>query len=616
MSQEKRKNRFCCVVIGRVKKLLTAAACVLLAECLLTGVATDGISLLGGSAQGAGWWNFGKKELQEPAPGSGAAQQQATQAASHAATQQAAKSGASQAPAANTYAAKPAENPSQSKGFTFKFPWSKKKEEAVPDPVIDPFGAAEHPHSPEYLAKNQGMSTPANEGQYAPENFQQNTLAADPMHDGPSYNPAYAENQFAADGGYDYPGQTLPTPSAVPGQSHPQVGTAAPIQPRYPEPGAYAEFTPPDAARPAMPAMQADSTTMAGEQIRVFEQGKTLAWVGSVSILAADVYHEVDMKLLPHKEKIPAPQYQQYYLQETVKALEQAIQDKLVYCDFLRSVPPDQVAKYQEMVNQIYETKELPDRMKKAEAANREDYEAKLRELGTSISRQKTYYCEGVLRQQWLMQNIQRDYEVSHAELLDYYHAHIKDFENQPRACWEELVINKSRFRSREEAYKETARLGSLVYKQQMSFGDTAREFSHGVTASDGGQNSWIHPGELASRELDNAIFTQPVGALSPSILEDAEHFYIIRVTRREEQRVTPFMEVQDLIRGKIKERKFDESLEKYLVKIQKEIPVTRADDELPTLEMLQAQQRQRAAGQNAPMGSRVGGNVGFGGTY
>lgn len=549
--------------------------------------------VLAGSRAEAGWWNFGKSELQNPADAPGGPQAEPSGRIPSPYDEPASSTG--------NYAARQPENPSKSSGFTFKFPWSKKTEE--PETVQDPFGAATLHHGPETTVQNQAYqghdAAPVNAGSDAAYDSRPSYADTAPayardMQEHPTFNPDYGIGQ--------------------PSQSHPPVGTAVPVQPLYRNEEMRMDFPSPHTPPRVAPEMQADSTAMAGEQIRVFAQGKTLAWVGTTHILAADIIYEVDLMLLPYKDKIPPAQYQQEHQMQCSRLLERAIEDKLVYCDLLRSMPAEQVAKFQEAVARIFETKELPDRIKKSESATREEYDAKLRQLGTSIARQREAYCEGLLRQQWLQQNIQQNYDVSHAEMLDYYHAHAKDYENHPRACWEELVINKNRFAGREEAYREIARLGTLVYTQRMTFEQVAKEFSHGVTAADGGKNNWIRPGELASRELDQAIFTQPEGVLSPSILEDAENFYIIRVTRREERHLTPFVEVQAEIRDKIKEQKFDESLEKYVTKIKKEIPVTRADDAPPTMEEIkELQRRQQAQAQGGGLGGGMSaGGFGF----
>jgi len=80
---------------------------------------------------------------------------------------------------------------------------------------------------------------------------------------------------------------------------------------------------------------------------------------------------------------------------------------------------------------------------------------------------------------------------------------------------------------------------------------------------------------------LDEAIFTLPVGVLSP-ILEDEQGFHIVRVVERQDAYRTPFEEAQLDIREKLEERRNGQSVEKYLAKLREEIPVKTVFDVQP----------------------------------
>ena len=344
-----------------------------------------------------------------------------------------------------------------------------------------------------------------------------------------------------------------------------------------------------------MADLRANSAALSGSEILVYEQGKPLAWVGPEIIMAADIMSDVDRDMIEFRDKIPPSETEQVREMFTRRALEQAIMRKLLSCDLVRAAPKERVAQFQEQLNKVYETSELPKAMQKAGCPTREAYETHLRQSGSSIAQQKKEFCETVFCQQAIAQHVPQDYEVSHAEMIDYYREHIKDFETMPRACWDELVVRKNRFMTRDEAYREIVRLGSLVVIQNVPFEHVAREFSDGATALGGGSNTWIRPGELMSKPLDEAIFTQPLGKISAKIIEDDTHFYIIRVTQREELSQTPFIEAQAGIKDKIKDQKYKEHFDAYMAKLRKEIPVTTIYDAIPTPEELRAKRQQDA---------------------
>ncbi len=124
-----------------------------------------------------------------------------------------------------------------------------------------------------------------------------------------------------------------------------------------------------------------------------------------------------------------------------------------------------------------------------------------------------------------------------------------------------------------------------MVAVQKKPFAEVAREFSHGVTASSGGEHGWIKPGQLASDALEHAVFTQPVGELSAQIVEDDNCFYIVRVLERDPLMRKPIGDVQKEIHDKIKNNKVTKVREEYFAKLKKEIPVFTVFDGIPSPE-------------------------------
>lgn len=350
-----------------------------------------------------------------------------------------------------------------------------------------------------------------------------------------------------------------------------------------------------------MPSLTADSSTLGGDGVQYYGHGMVLAQVGNQVILSGDLMANVDRIMEENKQKIPEEYWELQREMLTRALLEQSVESKLIYCDVLRNVPPEGIKQNFKLIDDLFEDSELPARMKKEGVMNREEYEKKLAAEGTCIQKQKYLYREAVFCQQWLMKTIPQSPTVSYIEIDDYYHANIKDFETPPKARWEELVIRKSRFHSREEAYQEITRIGSLVAVQKKPFDQVAKEFSHGVTAADGGAQDWITPGQLASEELEKAIFSQPVGQLSATIIEDKNCFYVIRVLDRREIVRKPLGDCQGEIHTILKKQKIEQAREEYFKKLRREIPVFTIFDGIPSPdERLRAEQEaaQQAMGQ------------------
>lgn len=390
-------------------------------------------------------------------------------------------------------------------------------------------------------------------------------------------------------------------------QSTNQPAAAEPAQPaESTEPAEAAATMRNDAILKQLPSLTVDSSKLGGEGIQYYEHGQVLAQVGSQVILAGEIVQAVDKIMQANKDKIP----EQYWdLQREVlirNFLEQSIEGKLIYCDVLRNVPAEGIKQNFDLIDDVFEDQELPARMKKAGVELREDYEKLLKEEGTCIQKQKYLYREVVFCQQWLMKTLPQNPTVSYIEIKDYYDAHPKEFETPPEASWEELVVRKNRYYSRDEAYQEIVRIGSMVAVQNRPFEEVAKEFSQGATASSGGKCDAVKPGQLASKPLEEAIFSQPIGQLSAKIIEDEKSFYIIRVLERKELVKHPLSEVQTKIQNIIKTNKINTARDEYLAKLRREIPVFTVFDGIPTPEERIKAEREAAMAAQNPQGTKL----------
>ena len=91
--------------------------------------------------------------------------------------------------------------------------------------------------------------------------------------------------------------------------------------------------------------------------------------------------------------------------------------------------------------------------------------------------------------------------------------------------------------------------------------------------ASKGGQQDWTSRGALVLKEIDDAIFTLPIGELS-DIIETPDGYHIIRVLERTEDNHTPFLEAQVEIKKRILDEKRKAAFDDHIAKLRKEIPV------------------------------------------
>ena len=261
--------------------------------------------------------------------------------------------------------------------------------------------------------------------------------------------------------------------------------------------------------------------------------------------------------------------------------VRQQVDVKLIFQDFLKTVPKGALPSIQENVDRHFEETQLKVLMKRENAVSLADLETALRAKGSSLERERQIFMEQIVAQQWIEEKVKKgdekdsgkEEEVTHEEMKKWYQAHLKDFEHPAKARWEELMASFTRHPNRDEAYAAVAAQGNRVLAGAL-LADVAKSASEGPTARQGGQRDWTHKGNLSSEALDQAIFTLPVGQLSPKILESNDGFHIIRVVERQELYRTTFEDAQKEIKENIKKERLEKRYQEFVKKLHEKYPV------------------------------------------
>jgi len=249
--------------------------------------------------------------------------------------------------------------------------------------------------------------------------------------------------------------------------------------------------------------------------------------------------------------------------------------------DACRTIPEDRIPEIEKKVNEAFDQQQLPRLVKDAGVANAAEYDQLLRSRGQSLDRIRKTFFERALAQQWIQQKVTGDKEIPHADMIAWYENHLAEYEFSSRAKFEQLAIKVTPQRPREEAWNMLAAMGNDVLEGK-PFADIARSRSEGLTASNGGVYDWTNKGSLASKVLDEAVFTLPVGQLS-AILEDGGMLHIVRVTERVEAGRTPFLEAQVGIRDTLQQERRKKEMDEYLAKLKDRTPVWTIFDDQQT---------------------------------
>jgi hypothetical protein len=421
----------------------------------------------------------------------------------------------------------------------------------------------------------------------------------------------YQQVQQAAPG---LPNQTLRYPL-------PQPQSAANAQNAYSAGQLQSSGAP--AVQPANNIVAA--TTESVQQGELFKPGQIVARVGDKTILYADVAPTVEMRLQGILDKAKTPEQRQaleaaYREPLTKNVIEQAVFNKQLLMEFERGIPPEMrndakkksemESKLKKQIRKQFETM-LTACREKVDTATAEELESfmkqdstmvrlavlmkdrhldsygeldkVLKEYGTSLEQQVKDYGEYMMGMEAARNKISGDddgpkgkggkgpsrkKEVTYDDLVDYYQAHLADYYIPAKARFEILTAKFTRCGGdRQKTWDLIAQMGNEVLLGGTPLPAVARKYSHEPHASDGGYYDWVTPGSLASKPIDQAIFSLEVDKLS-QIIEDEQGFHIVHVLERKEAGQISFHEAQPKIREKIDNQRKDELRVKYLTEV------------------------------------------------
>jgi len=290
------------------------------------------------------------------------------------------------------------------------------------------------------------------------------------------------------------------------------------------------------------------------------EGGEIVARVDGQIVLASDVLWQVNQLIAANRDRIPPDQ-----LQEAKRALMRQqvmglLDTKMIYADFRRTVPAENLPSIQENLQEPFEKNEIPRLVKMLKMKDRNELSQLLEESGTSLDDLRRQFIERTIAGEWLRQMVPKPKEATYDDLVAYYQEHKQEYEYPAQVKWEEVMISIDRSGGdRTKAWQAITALGNDAWQRAQTepglrgqiFTEIAKQKSHGFTAQQGGLHGWTEKGALRSQEIDQALFTLQIGQLS-NVIESQRGFHIVRVLERKQAGCTPFTEAQKLIRQEL----------------------------------------------------------------
>jgi hypothetical protein len=342
-----------------------------------------------------------------------------------------------------------------------------------------------------------------------------------------------------------------------------------------PVPQAQAEQTPvvaasvePDTSITPTPVRPSDAQPLEGTEI--------LARIDGEIVLASDVLWQVNLMLDANRDRIPADQWEEARHALVRQQVFGLIDTKVLYAEFRRKVPAENISKIEENLAEPFEEMEIPRLSELLEVSDRAQLDQTLHKYDTSLAEARRLFYERTIAQEWLRQLAPKPKPITHEALLNYYQEHLSEYEHPAQVKWEELMVRFDQMSGdRSAAWRAISEMGNGVWKQVVknpnlqgpAFAEIAKTRSQGITAKSGGSYDWTNQGSLRYADIDQALFSLEVGQLS-SVIETEVGFHIVRVLERKDAGRAPFTETQAAIRKALESEAKKGRLEAELKKL------------------------------------------------
>jgi len=309
------------------------------------------------------------------------------------------------------------------------------------------------------------------------------------------------------------------------------------------------------------------SATDEEDDSRVFN-AKVVARVNGAPVFAGEVLERYGPYLQTARNKLTPEQFQELRTSIIQRDLRGHIERRLLAERMRSSLKPDQVKQLEAHVEKLFE-KEVTRLKHELKVSTRTELELALNERGTTLDAIKEGFITQRLAVEYVASHIERPAPITRPELVEYYQSHLSDYEIPARAQWQQIQVSWNQRQSFGEAEKKIGQARDALALGQ-SFEAVVKQFSDGPTASSEGRWDWTSRGSLAEVQVEEAIFTLPIGQPSP-VIQGKSAFHIVKVLDRQAQTHHQFFDVQDEIAQKLEAERQQNLPQKFVEQLYNE---------------------------------------------
>jgi parvulin-like peptidyl-prolyl isomerase len=282
------------------------------------------------------------------------------------------------------------------------------------------------------------------------------------------------------------------------------------------------------------------------------------ATVNGVPILQQEV-DNASYGMLDAVRALPEPERTNRTREIKEKVIESLIERELLIQDATsRFGPKSGGAKFMEKVKEAAD-KEFD---RQVVRGGKERYKIKTDEEFKNLLSSQGVTLDG-LRQQFERQFIYQQYlqflvqpkldRVGHEQIVEYFHNHPEEFQNQDSITWQDIFIAAGNFggdRAKARRFAEQLRQRAGAGED---FAGLARQYDNGTSSYQNGEGLGHKRGEIQPRQAEALLFEMKDGQVGP-LVELDNGFHIIRLVKRDYAGQMEFTEkTQMMIRDKLR---------------------------------------------------------------
>ena len=319
-----------------------------------------------------------------------------------------------------------------------------------------------------------------------------------------------------------------------------------------------------------------------------FDKGFVAAQVNGVPIFAEDVLRALPDEVLKQIRQIekavaakeaPPEVLKKFRRQVIEHFLQQHIQQELLLQALKTKVKPEHLNGIIKQLDAKFDSEDLPKLLKDKGYASAVELELELQKQGSSVEMVRASYRNKQLAQQYLGSKAMVHDGFDRPDILQYYQDHLDNYAYKAKAKWEQIQVRFSANGGRDGARKKAADIVKRLNQGDV-FAVVAKECSDGSTKSKGGLWGWTTQGSLKSKEIEAALFEQPIGEIGQPI-ETRDTIEIIRVLDRTGAGHQKFEEVQEDIKNHLKQERFQKSINELINELTEHANIEKFTDKL-----------------------------------